>query len=224
MPDRKLIVTEDGSHTLFVPELKEHYHSIHGAINESMHIFIHAGLNEITQRLNEINILEIGFGTGLNALLTFIENKKLQKKIEYTTVEAYPLDENIFNKLNYQKFIADQNASIVLQLMHHAEWEKSFFFSEDFLFTKIKSRIEDYNPGKENFDLIYFDAFAPQVQPELWTKEVFEKIFSSMRKNSLLLTYSAKGEVKRNLKTAGFTVEGIPGPKGKREITRAVKY
>ena len=221
--DRHLVITEDGSHSLFIPEWNEHYHSIHGAINESMHIFINAGFKEVTQQLNEINILEVGFGTGLNALLTFIENKKLFKKIEYTAIEACPLEENIFKNLNYYKFIHDKNASLVLHLMHQVKWGKSFLFSEDFLFTKIKSKLENLNLEQEKYDLVYFDAFAPQVQPELCTKEIFEKIYSSMRKSALLLTYSAKGEVKRNLKSAGFTVEGIPGPKGKREITRARK-
>ncbi len=221
--DIQLITTEDGSHTLFVPSMNEHYHSVHGAVQESMHVFIQAGFHEIVKLKDEIHILEIGFGTGLNALLTFCENLHLNKRIIYTAVEAYPLEKEIYEKLNYADYITDNAENNVLQLMHQQEWNKTINISDVFELQKINCKTEELELKNDFFDLIYFDAFAPQFQPELWSKEVFEKIFFSMRNHSILMTYCAKGEVKRNLRSAGFVVEGIPGPKGKREITRARK-
>ena len=218
----QLIQTADGSHTLFVEAANEHYHSVHGAIAESMHVYIQSGFDLIANNFEEINILEIGFGTGLNALLTYFQNQKYAKRINYTSIEAYPLEKNIYSKLNYQEFLDYPEKDILLK-MHTCQWDEPVHFSEHFTLLKVFTSLENFEPEKEKYHLIYFDAFAPQIQQELWTKEIFEKCFSSLKKKGLLMTYSAKGEVKRNLKYAGFRIENIPGPIGKREITRGIK-
>jgi len=218
----EFVITEDGSHTLFVPELNEHYHSTHGAINESMHVFINAGLRKALKKKQNLNILELGFGTGLNAILTFAEINQKDCFVNYTSYEAYPLVEEIFSKLNYPDLISGNVKDVFLQ-MHKAPWNNEFQVSEKFILNKINDKIENYSEKSEKFDLIYFDAFAPDIQPELWTEELFKKIYNATNQGGILVTYSAKGTVKRALKTAGFELENLPGPVGKREITRAVK-
>jgi tRNA U34 5-methylaminomethyl-2-thiouridine-forming methyltransferase MnmC len=218
----EFVITEDGSHTLFVPELNEHYHSTHGAINESMHVFINAGLHKALEVKQKINILEIGFGTGLNALLTFDDVKQKDYFVNYTSFETYPLEEEIFSKLNYPDLISGNVKDVFLQ-MHKAPWNIEFQVAENFILNKIKDKIENFSEKSEKYDLVYFDAFAPDVQKELWTEELFNKIFNVMNPGGILVTYSAKGTVKRALKSAGFELENLPGPMGKREITRAVK-
>jgi len=218
----EFVISEDGSHTLFVPELKEHYHSTHGAINESKHVFINAGLHKALEGKQKINILELGFGTGLNALLTFVEVKQKDCFVNYTSYETYPLEEAIYSKLNYPDLISGNVKDVFLQ-MHKASWNKEFHISENFVLNKINDKIENLSEKSEKYDLIYFDAFAPDIQKELWTEELFNKIFNVMNPGGILVTYSAKGIVKRALKSAGFVLENLPGPIGKREITRAVK-
>jgi len=215
------VITEDGSSTLFVPELNEHYHSIHGAIQESMHIFIGAGYKEVNSF--PVNILEVGYGTGLNAFLTFLESKKDRNaEVNYTAIEKYPLQNDIVHLLNYPGQI-NRNKTIVFQTLHSASWEKKVRISEKFTLRKIQCDITCALLPDNFFELVYFDAFGPDIQPELWTEYIFRKIYKSMTNKSFLVTYSVKGTVTRALKAAGFSIEKLPGPPGKREITRATK-
>jgi tRNA U34 5-methylaminomethyl-2-thiouridine-forming methyltransferase MnmC len=218
---QELLITGDGSHTLFVPELNEYYHSTFGAITESGVVFIDAGLKPALLKSSAINILEIGFGAGLNALLTYFGS--IGKTIHYHAVEAFPLDQNIIEKLNYAEILASQNAGHIFRLLHSANWNEEQCIPDHFFLKKINLRIVDAILPEGYFDLVYFDAFGPEVQPELWTEAIFAKIGVAMKKNGILTTYSAKGEIRRNLKRAGFEVEKLPGPPGKRHITRAIK-
>lgn len=219
--DKTLIVTEDGSHTLFVPELNEHYHSIHGAVGESTHIFIEQGFNSLEHNETTINVLEVGFGTGLNTLLTVLEARERHLKVNYVAVEPFPLSDDELKPLNYPGLVGSCNERVLFWELHHTSWGVPHFLNEDFILLKIQEKIQDLQLQPLKFDIVYFDAFSPEVQPELWTTEVFTMLHAAMAPGGLLLTYSAKGEVKRNLKAAGFEVEGLPGPPGKREITRA---
>jgi len=217
--DAELILTGDGSHTIFLPHLNENYHSTYGAIEESKHIFIDAGLKTIINSHEEINVFELGFGTGLNAFLAYFEGKNT--KIDYLAVESNPLKESFYGKLNYHEIIDKDNSKEIFLKLHTSDWNRKVALNENFTLKKINDKVQNIKLGKSNFDLVYFDAFAPDVQPELWSEQIFRKIASAMKINGILLTYSAKGSVKRALKTAGFKVEGLPGPTGKREITRA---
>lgn len=213
--------TNDGSHTLFVPSLNEHYHSTFGAIAESQHIFIDAGLKFVSSQKTKINILEVGFGTGLNALLTLINAQT--GFINYVGIEAFPLSKNIISQLNYPDLLDAENAKSLFVKIHDAEWEMENQITDFFNLKKIHASILEFNLSATNFDLVYFDAFAPEVQPEMWEAAVFKKIFDAMKSGGILVTYSSKGLVKRNLKEAGFILERLPGPAGKRHILRARK-
>lgn len=218
----KFEITEDGSHTLFVPELDEHYHSTHGAIQESMHVFIDAGLRHCVK--SEIKVLEIGFGTGLNAFLTLLEAERTGRKIDYTTLEFYPLLIIDAEKLNYAE-LTDSTKKDVFRELHKVEWGKWSQLTLYFSLLKMKfdfSKPSDFDT-ENKFDVIFFDAFAPEKQPEMWAQEIFDKIYSISSENAILTTYCAKGSVRRMLQTAGFVVERLPGPPGKREILRARK-
>lgn len=218
----KFEITEDGSHTLFVPELNEHYHSTHGAIQESMHVFIDAGLRHCVK--SEIKVLEIGFGTGLNAFLTLLEAERTGRKIDYTTLEFYPLSIIDAEKLNYVE-LTDSTKKDVFRELHKVEWGKWSQLTLYFSLLKMKfdfSKPSDFDT-ENKFDVIFFDAFAPEKQPEMWVQEIFDKIYSISSENAILTTYCAKGSVRRMLQTAGFVVERLPGPPGKREILRARK-
>lgn len=235
-----LIKTGDGSHTLFVPELNEHYHSTYGAIQESKHIFIEAGLrwmiddlrNSITTSsdINDpssehpvINLLEIGFGTGLNALLTLIEAQKTGIPIHYTSIEANPLGESIWRKMNYPELLCSSNNSLLFEKLHLTAWNKVVKISPLFSLHKIHKNLENFHPVEKQTDLVYFDAFNPEVQPFLWTEQIFRNLFCCMVSGGILVTYSVKGIVTRALKAAGFIVEQLPGPPGKRQMLRAKK-
>ena len=218
----QLVTTSDGSHTLFVKELKEHYHSTFGAMQESAHIFINAGFKSSTSNQKQINILEVGFGTGLNAFLSCIETISTKVTIHYTTIESNPLAEEITSLLNYPQYFHPSIASI-FSTLHSCPWNEEYKICDLFTILKIENRLEKTNLQTGLYDLIYFDAFGPDVQPELWTEDIFEKIYLATRKDGILITYSAKGSVRRALKNAGFSVEKLPGPPGKREITRAIK-
>lgn len=222
--ERKIIKTGDGSVTIHLSEWDEQYHSKHGAIQEAQHVFIKMGL-EYWVGLNkekQLSILEIGFGTGLNAFITFLEAKKLQLNINYTGVEAYPVSEAEIGELNYAEMLSAENQLDAFRKMHQIPWNTQEAIAENFHLEKQQKRfekIEDVN----KYDLVFFDAFGARVQPELWTEEIFAKMYSAMKNNGVLVTYSAKGSVRRAMQTAGFIVERLPGPPGKREMLRALK-
>ena len=221
MDKKEIKITADGSHTLFIPSLDETYHSSHGAIQESMHVFIDAGLKSIKNK--EIKVLEIGFGTGLNAFLTLLEVNKSETRIDYTSLEAFPLEMSLVKQLNYTSELKLEGHFVALyNRLHEVEWESVQHVSNEFKLKKLKIKLDRFE-ASEKFDVIYFDAFSPQVQPEMWTVNVFEKMYNCLNNNSVLVTYCAKGIVKRALKEVGFKIESIPGPPGKREMTRAHK-
>jgi tRNA U34 5-methylaminomethyl-2-thiouridine-forming methyltransferase MnmC len=217
--ERKVVESNDGSSTLFIPELNEHYHSVHGARNESMHVFIKMGLDEAFSQKKVLRIFEVGFGTGLNALLAF-ENSK-DGQIEYISVEKYPLKESEWKLLN---FTGQSNKGLYDQFiaMHACEWGRAKVIAPEFSLTKL---VGDLNTIAlpENIDVVFFDAFAPDKQPDLWTVEVFKKMFAMLNPQGILVTYSAKGQVRRNMIAAGFSVERLQGPPGKREMLRGKK-
>ena len=218
----KLKITADGSHTLYVEGLDETYHSVHGAIQEALHVYIKGGLNYFHNKA-QINVLEIGFGTGLNTFLTFQESTNNKIHVNYTAIEAYPVDIELIGQLNYLRELKVTKAEkAVFYELHNSEWGRGVNINSSFQFTKLHSGIEEYVP-QQKFDVIYFDAFGPRVQPGMWTKSIFEIMHASLVKNGILVTYCAKGSVKRTLKEIGFLVENIPGPPGKREMTRAIK-
>ncbi len=211
--------TSDGSYTIFIPELDENYHSFHGAIQESQHVFINQGLNQFENLL--LDVFEVGFGTGLNAFLTYREVERKCININYTSIEAYPLDSKLVD--TYISNFENQDDFELLKKMHLAEWGSGIQFSENFKFRKVNSKLELSEFSKESFDIIYYDAFGPRVQPEMWTCGLFSKMFEILRENGLLVTYCAKGQVKRDLRKVGFEVETCQGPPGKREMIRAWK-
>lgn len=215
--------TSDGSHTLFVPELNEHYHSTHGALQESQLVFIENGLHHLPGCLKEINLLEVGFGTGLNALLTVLEAKKLKRKINYVAVEPEPVAQEVTVQMNFASVIGGTEAEGYYRKLHEAAWGNPAFMSDYFIISKIKATLEEISLRDGQFHLVYFDAFGPEVQPELWTEQVFTQLYSCLKPEGILVTYSCKGTVKRALKAAGFTIEKLPGPAGKREVLRAMK-
>lgn len=218
--ERKIVITNDGSQTLYVPGLNEHYHSIHGAITESLHVFVHAGFREVDKDV--VNVFEMGFGTGLNACLTCHEAMQNNKRVVYHAVEKYPLGKPEHEKLNYFSRVDPPLQKLFLK-MHQAPWEEEVAITPSFRLQKIEADILSFNKTGPGYDMVYFDAFAPDVQPGLWEPHVFIKIYSMMLPGGVLSTYSSKGTVKRALAEAGFDVEKIPGPPGKREMIRAKK-
>ena len=215
----QLVTTSDGSHTIYVPELNEHYHSIHGAVQESRHIFINAGFRFC--KADPVNIFEVGFGTGLNALLTAMEVVGSDREVNYTSVEKYPLPEYISKSLNYPLY-TEKEGKQIFESIHSAKWNTTKNISKNFNLKKVNADITK-TIFSGSYNLIYFDAFGPDKQPEMWNKDIFEMISSITSRDGILVTYSAKGEVKRNLKACGFDVTLLPGPPGKREIIRALK-
>lgn len=212
-----LIITSDGSHTIYIPELDEHYHSVHGAIGESKHIFINAGLNYCTNK--SINIFEAGFGTGLNALLTALEIMGSDRKVNYTSIEKYPIDKDTVKSLNHGSILGNEE---IFANLHSSPWNTSVAITENFSLFKINGDLTTFCPT-DTYDIIYFDAFGPDKQPDMWTQDVFTKISGITHPGGILVTYSAKGQVKRNLRDCGFDVLLLPGPPGKRQIIRAIK-
>jgi tRNA U34 5-methylaminomethyl-2-thiouridine-forming methyltransferase MnmC len=215
----KIVTTGDGSHTVYVPELDEHYHSINGAVQESEHIFIKNGFDFCKN--DPLYIFEVGFGTGLNTLLTSVRSLQGNREVLYTAIEKYPLDESIINSLNYYRFTIDA-AREIFNLIHACSWEKMTKICMNFSLMKIRGDlITDDITGR--FGLIYFDAFGPDKQPGMWTKEIFRKISDITMSGGVFITYSSKGDVKRNLREFGFKVTLLQGPPGKRHFIRAVK-
>lgn len=220
---RKLVTTSDGSHTLFVPELGEHYHSVHGAVQESMHVFIKHGLEALPTGEGAVYIFEMGLGTGLNLLLTALQ--PFTRPIHYVSVEAYPVSAEEAAGLNYGNLFEEHpEAKGLLQAIHNLPWGEAAELKPGLTVHKIHGKLSELGwAALPQFTLVYFDAFAPDVQPNLWTEAVFAALHSQMQPAGILVTYCAKGSVKRAMKAAGFTIERLPGPPGKREMTRAVK-
>jgi tRNA U34 5-methylaminomethyl-2-thiouridine-forming methyltransferase MnmC len=218
---REIQITSDGSTTIHLPDWDENYHSKHGAIQEAKHVFIKNGLALFENEL-EVNILEVGFGTGLNAFITYLETKKNKQRIDYVGVEAYPISEEEVAAMNYAKELNAIDDISVFQKMHSFVWEKSNLLSSTFVLTKRKQFFHAID-DQAAFDLIYFDAFGYRVQPELWTTDIFSKMYNALKPDGILVTYAARGVVKRNMIEVGFTVEKLPGPPGKREMFRARK-
>ena len=217
---REIIQTADGSTTIHLPEWDENYHSKHGAIQEAKHVFIQNGLSLFAGK--SIRILEIGFGTGLNAFITYLESKQLNINIDYVGVEAYPVSELEIESMNYVDELNASDHSKIFENMHLTLWEEKAKISNDFSLTK-RQQFFDTIDDVDSFDLIYFDAFGYRVQPELWSTEIFMRMFNSLKSGGILVTYAARGVVKRSMIEVGFTVEKLPGPPGKREMFRATK-
>ena len=216
----KLEQTADGSYTLYVPELDEHYHSVKGALTESQHIFIDMGLKHSS--VTAPHILEIGLGTGLNCVLTLLEAKESQRHVHYTGIERYPLNEEIIRKLNYPSIIGKECEEDYFAI-HQAPWEENVCLSPWFTLHKMEGDFTHCS-FEQKYDIIYFDAFAPEKQPEMWEQSLFDNLYQVLNEGGILTTYCAKGVVRRMLQTAGFKVERLPGPPGgKREILRAIK-
>lgn len=213
----ELKITQDGSHTLFVPELNEHYHSTYGALSESMHVFIQSGLLQFSKK--KLRIFEVGFGTGLNAFLTLQQAINRNIKIEYYTIELNPIDLHKAQQFNYTDYLGLED---MFTLLHKSGWNSEIKIHDNFSLYKLQDDIKTFRHQKY-YDLIYFDAFGPDIQPELWTIEIFNRLYHRTNPEGILVTYSAKGEVRRNLEDAGYNVERIPGPPGKREMIRALK-
>jgi tRNA U34 5-methylaminomethyl-2-thiouridine-forming methyltransferase MnmC len=221
---RELVTTKDGSGSIFLPNLNEHYHSHHGAVQESKHVFMKMGWSEFYHHDKGVNILEVGFGTGLNAYLVLCDHvdNQVPPDVFYTAIELFPLESDLVAQLDYWKAgprSETENKKLFLSL-HEATWENPVKIYPTFILEKLKTSLSDFVAARK-FDLIFFDAFAPRVQPEMWTKEVFDKLYVAMNPGGILVTYCSKGEVRRNMIAAGFEVEKVPGPPGKREMLRA---
>lgn len=218
----ELKITGDNSHTLLVKELNETYHSTKGAINEALHVFILKGLTDYLaiNNCNEIEVFEVGFGTGLNAHLTQLFATENNVKINYSSVEAYPLSIELIQQLNYTELINSKKQDFLK--LHEVEWNKLITINDFFCLKKLHKELFGIEE-KEQFDVIFFDAFAPEKQPEMWTKDVFEQMLKFLKPGGFLVTYCAKGIVKRTIKEVGFNLETLQGPPGKREMIRSWK-
>lgn len=225
---REIVITDDGSTTIHLPDWNEQYHSKHGAIQEAYHVFIKHGLyhfchSERSQELHKkVSILEIGFGTGLNAFITLLESEKLNIKLDYCGVEGYPVSMDEIHQLNYTKELKSTEKENLFNKLHHVSWEEKHEITSRFLIEKQKKLFHEIDNLKA-FNIIYFDAFGARVQPELWTETIFQKMYNALKENGILVTYAAKGSVRRAMQSVGFTVERLPGPPGKREMLRALK-
>lgn len=221
----EIINTGDGSRSLLVSELNETYHSTHGALTESQYVFIDKGIAAYLESnpCNSINVLEIGFGTGLNALLTAkyaLHNKVM---ITYHTLETNPLDDTITNELNYHELIDEPDTEELFMRLHSGKWDEEHKINPYFRLKKIHKKVQEYQPANHLFEVIYFDAFAPSRQPEMWDLSIFRNLYLATRDKGILTTYCAQGQFKRDLKSSGFEVETLPGPPGKKEMTRGTK-
>ena len=212
--------TSDGSSTIYLPEWEESYHSKHGAIQEAKHVFIQNGLDLFTNK-NEISILEIGFGTGLNAFITYLEMCNRNIKVKYLGVEAYPISTEEIQLMNYPTELNAENEKTIFLNMHICKPNEPIFLHPNFEFTKRIQRFEDIS-DENQFDLIYFDAFGFRVQPELWDLAIFEKMFTALKPGGILTTYACN-IIKKNMELAGFRVQKKAGPPGKREMLVAYK-
>lgn len=218
--EREIIQTLDGSTTIHLKEWDECYHSKHGAIQEAQHVFIKNGLSLFPNQF--VSILEIGFGTGLNAFISFLESSKLNQSINYVGVEAYPVNATEVLAMNYVDELNAKSQKEVFEKMHESKWDEKIELTAEFKLTKRKQFFDEID-DIEQFDLIYFDAFGYRVQPELWSTAIFQKMYTALRPGGKLVTYAARGVVKRSMIEVGLTVEKLPGPPGKREMFRASK-
>ncbi|MCC7222283.1 MAG: tRNA (5-methylaminomethyl-2-thiouridine)(34)-methyltransferase MnmD [Chitinophagales bacterium] len=219
----QLIITADGSHTLFAPQFDEHYHSVHGAIAESEHVFLNAGFAHLPQHLPLVRILEMGFGTGLNAFLTCLAAKNQGRTVCYTAIEAYPIAIEQALRLNYAEQLGLPNQQPLFEALHRAAPNQQVAIQPHFCFCQQVGDLLSTELPDAHYHLVYYDAFAPTSQPELWTSAVFEQLYHALLPQGILVTYCAKGSVKRALRAVGFVLETLPGPPRKREMTRATK-
>jgi tRNA U34 5-methylaminomethyl-2-thiouridine-forming methyltransferase MnmC len=217
---REIIQTSDGSTSILLPEWNETYHSKHGAIQEAKHVFIQNGLSLFKGQ--SVSILEIGFGTGLNAFITYLEAQKLQQKIEYTGIEAYPVAAEDVLKMNYVTELDAESEKDIFLKMHESDWNQREILSPDFSLEKQNIKFQEITDTNQ-YDLIYFDAFGFRVQPELWSLEIFQKMYAALKPNGILVTYACRSPIKNAMTEAGFLIEKLPGPPGKREMLRARK-
>ncbi|MEQ9591874.1 MAG: tRNA (5-methylaminomethyl-2-thiouridine)(34)-methyltransferase MnmD [Cyclobacteriaceae bacterium] len=219
------VETEDGSHTLRNDELDETYHSIHGAIQESQHVFIDNGFRYFEREFpyRNITILEVGFGTGLNAFLTCLASELSKSRVEYWAIEPFPLETKITDAINYSKLLSSGLKADTFRSLHASKWEASYEISATFRLHKLKDTVQNVQLPAARFDIVYYDAFAPSKQPEVWTLEILRKISEAISDKGIFLTYSAKGQLKRDLGALGFEVETLPGPPGKLQMVRAIK-
>ena len=220
---RSIITTSDGSKTIQIEGWNEQYHSIHGALQEAKHVYINAGLKTFLERQpkqNALTVLEIGFGTGLNALLTALESLNISQEICYHGIEAYPVEAEELQALGYDTLIGSDPS--IFQNIHNCSWHENHKILPHFSIVKRQAFFSDIDEANA-FDVIYFDAFGPRVQPDLWIESIFKKMYEALRPNGLLVTYCAKGSVRRCMQAVGFEVERLPGPPGKREMLRAIK-
>lgn len=225
---REIVITDDGSTTIYLPDWNEQYHSKHGAIQEAYHVFIKHGLHHFClseqskKLLKKVSILEIGFGTGLNAFITLLESEKLNIKINYCGVEGYPVSMDEIYQLNYTKELKSEEKETLFNKLHTVSWEEKHEITSRFLIKKQKNLFNEID-NIDEFNIIYFDAFGARVQPELWTETIFKNMYNALKEGGVLVTYAAKGSVRRAMQSVGFTVERLPGPPGKREMLRATK-
>ena len=217
----QIISTSDGSHTIYLPEMDEQYHSINGAITESKYVYIEKGFDFHTNK--KLTVFEIGFGTGLNCLLTALQAEQEKRKTLYRTIEKFPLGKSITDQLNYGCIISPE-AQLLFEKIHDCKWNETIEITDYFSLKKINADLKDYHfEEQEKCDLIYFDAFGPDKQPDMWTPLIFNKISKATAPQGVLVTYSAKGEVRRQLSVCGFDMERLPGPPGKNQMLRGIK-
>ena len=217
----QIVPTADGSSTIFIPEMNEQYHSLNGALTESEYVYIDKGFS--FQQKKKLTVFEVGFGTGLNCLLTAIEASKQQKITHYISVEKYPLNAKIISELNYGQLISEE-AKLLFEKIHACKWSEKTQITDYFSLTKIKTDlVTQTKKFAEKFDVVYFDAFGPDKQPDMWKPEIFSKIYEQCLPSCVFVTYSAKGEVRRNLSQIGFSMERLPGPPGKKQMLRGIK-
>lgn len=217
----EIITTADGSHTLRNSDLNETYHSVHGAMRESLHVFIHCGLAYCIERhqLKDVSVLEVGFGTGLNALLAFQYAVRNKIKIHYTTLEPFPLTEDVWSQLNYTESDEDRER---FTLLHDSPWSETVRLTPEFSLLKAKNTLQEVKL-EHTHDVMFYDAFAPGKQPELWSQETLARAITFLKPGGIFVTYSAKGQLKRDLKSLGLMVETLQGPPGKKEMVRGTK-
>lgn len=220
----EILKTDDGSSTLKNNLIDDTYHSVHGAINESRIVYLENGFHYTLKSFNtSINIFELGFGTGLNTLLTAIECNKLKIKVNYHAIEAFPIDLSVIQHLNYSEIMNDDSSKKIFSDIHQCKWNEWINISNYFSLIKEQNKLEDCKLESEKYHLVYYDAFGPSKQPEMWTYDMIYKVCSGITQNGVFVSYSTKGELKRMLKNLGFNIEKLHGPKGKREVLRAVK-